>query len=179
MLMSKFNATLLDQNWAKVMPHQRMPVDASHLLVFLVEARYDKDKTRYLVEGFRQVFHLRLNQPIHQIVKDRHANSRMVKGNKMALANPQVVEEKLTKGLNDSALHVAFFLAYVISPLGLWDKKVPGKFRVIQDLSAPFEGVSINACIPTAEEMVIYNKADTAIQLIQRARPGLYWPKQM
>ncbi len=160
-----------------------MPVDACRLLALLVEARYDKDKTRYLVEGFRQVFHLRLNQPIHQIVKDRHANSRMVKGNKMALANPQVVEEKLMKGLRAKRMigpfMWPFILAYVISPLGLWDKKVSGKFRIIQDLSAPFEGVSINACIPTAEGMVIYNKADTAIQLIQRARPGLYWPNQM
>ncbi len=35
------------------------------------------------------------------------------------------------------------FPAYMISPLGLRAKKVPGKFRVIQDLMAPFKGVSV------------------------------------
>ncbi len=66
-----------------------MPVNAGHLLALLVGAGYDKDKTCYLVDGFRQGFHLRLDRPIHQILKDRLANIRTVKGNnRMALANP-------------------------------------------------------------------------------------------
>ncbi len=40
------------------------------------------------------------------------------------------------------------FPSYVILPLGLRKKKVPGKFRVIHDLSAQFEGISVNSCIP-------------------------------
>ncbi len=124
------------------------------------------------MDGFRQGFCLRLDLPIHQIVKDRQANIRMVKGNKkMALANPRAVEEKLTKELRAKRMIGPFlgpvFLAYLISPLGLWAKKVPGMFRVKQDLSAPFEGVSVNSCIPMAEGTVTYHMANRAIQLIR------------
>ncbi len=154
-----------------------MPVNAGHLLALLVEAGYNNDKTRYLVVGFRQGFRLRLNRPIDQIVKDRQANIRMVIGNnKTGLTNPQVVEEKLTKELRAKRMIEPLlrpvFLAYVISPLGLRAKKVPGKFRLIQDLSAPFEGMSVNFCIPMVEGTVTYDTVDTAIQHIQRAWPG-------
>ncbi len=59
--------------------------------------------------------------------------------------------------------------SYIISPLNLWKKKVPGKFRVIHDLSSPFEGISVNSCIPTMDGMITYDTVDTAIMLIPRA----------
>ncbi len=61
------------------------------------------------------------------------------------------------------------FPTYVISPLGLRKKKVPGKFGFIHDLSAPFEGITINSCISTKDGTVMYDTVDTAIQLIQQA----------
>ncbi len=64
------------------------------------------------------------------------------------------------------------FPAYVISPLSFKAKNVPGKFRVIPDLSAPFEGVSVNSGIPISERTVTYDIVDTAIQLIQRPKTG-------
>ncbi len=63
------------------------------------------------------------------------------------------------------------FPSYVISPLGLRKKKVPGKFRVIHDLSAPFEGISINSCIHTMDGTVMYDTIDTGIQLGARSHP--------
>ncbi len=98
------------------------------------------------MDGFRQGFRLRLEWPIHQIVKDRQANIRTAKwNNKTALTNPRAVEEKLPKELRAKRMIGPFlrlvFWAYMISPLGLRAKKVPGKFRVIQDLLAKFEGV--------------------------------------
>ncbi len=51
-------------------------------------------------------------------------------------------------------------------------KKVPCKFSVIHDLSAPFEGISLNSCIPTRDGIVTYDIMDMAIQLIQRAGQG-------
>ncbi len=73
-LASTLDAALLDQDWENVMPHQRTPVNAGHLLALLVEAGYDRDNTRYLVDGFRQGFLLRLDRPIYQLVKDILAN---------------------------------------------------------------------------------------------------------
>ncbi len=59
-----------------------------------------------------------------------------------------------------------------VSPLALRAKKVLGNFRVIQDLLAQFEGLSVNSCIPTAEGTVTYDTVHTAIQLIRKAGPG-------
>ncbi len=134
-----------------------------------------RDATWWMV--FRQGFRLRLDWPIHQILKDKQANIRMVKGNnKTALTIPRPVEEKLTKVLRAKRMIRPFlvpvFQAYMISPLDLRAKKVPGKFRVIQDLSATFEGVSVNSCIPMVERTFSYDTVETAIQLIWRARPG-------
>lgn len=49
-------------------------------------------KSCYLVEGFRQAFHLKLNLPIHQLVKDMVGNVWSIKGNnKMTLVNSVLV----------------------------------------------------------------------------------------
>ncbi len=64
------------------------------------------------------------------------------------------------------------FPSYIISHLGPRKKKVSGKFRVIHDLSAPFNVISINSCISTRDGTVTYDTVDLAIWLIQRAGPG-------
>ncbi len=68
---SMLDVTLLDGDWSKVQPHQRTPIDAGHLRRLLAASAYDETKSNYLVEGFREGFHLRLDRPVHQIVKDR------------------------------------------------------------------------------------------------------------
>ncbi len=87
-----------------------------------------------------------------------------------------MVEEKLTKELRAKRIIGPFlgpvFQAYMISPMKILAKKVPGKFRVILDLLAPFEGVSVNSCIPMDEGTVTYDMVNTSIQLINRAGPG-------
>ncbi len=135
---------------------------------------YDKRATHYLVEGFREGFHLRLDRPVNQIASDRKSNKRVVKGNnKTALDNPEAMEAKLVKELFAKRMIGPFlwpvFPAYIISPLGLQKKKVSGKFRVIHNLSAPFESISVNSCIPTKDGAVMYDTVDTAIKVIQRA----------
>ncbi len=47
------------------------------------------------------------------------------------------------------------------------EKESPCKFCVIHDLYAPFEGISVNSCIPTRDGTVTYDTIGTAIQLIQ------------
>ncbi len=39
-------------------------------------------------------------------------------------------------------------------------------------MSAPFEGVSLNSCIPMADGTVTYDTVNTAIQLIRKAGSG-------
>ncbi len=154
--MSGLGTTLMDEAWRQVRPHQRTPVKFTLLGLLLATSDYDTRATHYLVEGFREGFQLRLNRPVDQIASDMRSNKRVVKGNnKTALDNPQAMEAKLEKELLAKRMIVPFlgpvFPSYIISPLSLWKKKVPGKFRIIHDLSAPFEGISINSCIPTKD----------------------------
>ncbi len=142
-------------------PHQRTTVKLALLGLLLEASGYEETSTHYLVEGFRQGFHLRLNRPIDQITLDKKVNKSTLEGNN----NPQAMEAKLEKVLLAKRMIRPFL---VISPLGLRKKKVPGKFRVIHDLSAPFEGISVNSCILTRYRMVTYDTVDIAIQLIQR-----------
>lgn len=58
----------------------------------LAASAYNEQNSQYLVNGFREVFHLRLDRPIRQLVEDRTSNVRLIKGNnKTALANPRAV----------------------------------------------------------------------------------------
>ncbi len=82
---------------------------------------YDASSTHYLVEGFRQGFHLRLERPVDQISEYRRCNKQAMKGNnKTALDNPQAMEVKLEKELQVKRMIGLFmgpvFPSYIISP---------------------------------------------------------------
>ncbi len=158
-------------------PNQRTQVKFALLGLLLEASGYEETSTRYLVDVFRQGFHLRLDRPINQLTLDWKRNKRTVEGNnKMALSNSQCVKAKLEKELLAKRMIGPFlglvFQAYVISPLGLRKKKFPGKFRVIHDLSVLFEGISVNSCIPTKDGTVTYETMDTATRQIQWVGQG-------
>ncbi len=81
------------------------------------------------------------------------------------------VELKLKKELEAGRMLGPFpqpiFDYYCISPLGLTEKKVPGKYRLIQDLSATLEGLSVNNAIPVEAGAVSYNTVDNVVRMIQ------------
>ncbi len=93
---SSLHTNLLDEDWREVHLHQRPPIIADPLESLVEASAYGKTKSRYLVDGFRQGFCLRLDRSLHQLLSDRTANARRVGGNnKTTLANPKVVEAKL------------------------------------------------------------------------------------
>ncbi len=51
-------------------------------------------------------------------------------------------------------------------PLSLKEKKIPGKYRLIQDLSQR-EGLSVNDAIPVETGAVSYDTVDNAVRMIQ------------
>ncbi len=129
------------------------------------------------MSGFTHGFHLRLDSSVACICLDQLCNKQRVKSShKSARVNPRAVEEKLTKELRAKCMIGLFaqsvFSHHVVSPLGLREKKMPEKFRVIHDLSAPFGGSSVNSYIPTEAGTVSYDTVDTAIALIQSIGPG-------
>ncbi len=54
---------------------------------------------------------------------------------------------------------------YCISPLGLTETKVLGKYRLIQDLSG--ECLSVNDAIPVEAGAVSYDTVDNLVRMIQ------------
>ena len=122
---------------------------------------YDKEKSDYLVKGFQEGFDLR---NIKFEPNDADNNQRS------ATSQPDVVDKKLEKELSlgrlMGPLEVPPFENFVISPLGIRAKKAPGEFRVIHDLSFPYNGNSINDGIPRDQATVKYASIYDAIKCI-------------
>ena len=128
---------------------------------------YDKGKTKFLVQGFRNGFRLHhegdlaTKEPNNDISIDQ---------------NPTVVQEKLQKEIAEGRLKGPFevppFEDFHISPLKLREKTEKGKFRLIHNLSWPYDEGSVNAGIEEEFKTVQYASVTKAIQLIMNHPKG-------
>ncbi len=139
-------------------------------------------KHRYLVSGFTEGFKLRLDSPVADIAREISSHLPHSKSNnKSARVNLNAIEEKLPKEIMARWMIGPFpmpvFPHFIVSPLGLREKKTPGKFRVIHDLSAHFGGLSVNSHILMEAGTVSYDTVDKAISLIQDIGPGVVLAK--
>lgn len=134
----------------------------AHVLEFELKG-YDRNHANYLVSGFRYGFKLRFTGTIEQ-----HS---AVKNHKSALENKHEVYTKLAKESLKNRIAGPFLNPPLqdlfCSPLGLVPKNIPGKFRLITDLSFP-KGNSINSHIPPENSTVQYDSIDTVIKLIKQ-----------
>ncbi len=128
--------------------------------------RYDKDKTKYLLNGF--TFGFKLGFTGTQKV-------RMSTNLRSALENPQVVSKKLETERQNNRIAGPFqeipLPNFCVSPIGLVPKKQPGKFRIIHHLSYPENG-SVNDGIPDCYATVQYATTDNAVSIINKLGPG-------
>ena len=115
----------------------------------------------YLVNGFTHGFDLRNIEFFHT---DSDNNQ------KFAMSHPEIVDKKLDKEIQLGRLWGPLeeppFSEYVISPLGIRPKKTPGEYRVIHDLSFPYDGRSVNDGIPRDQATVKYSSVYDAIDYI-------------
>ena len=147
------------------------PVNADALDSFL--QGYPEELKQELVEGFANGFSIRYSGP---------DNRQQAPNLKTAINNPQVVDSKLAKEVGAGRLSGPFqeppFDSYVISPVGVEPKKVPGEFRLIHHLSFPRgRGWSVNGGIPEAESSVKYASIDDAVAIIQKLGRGCWMAK--
>ena len=86
-----------------------------------------------------------------------------------ALQNPEEVDKKQESSMNRIAdpFKQEPFSHFRRYPLGLVEKKIPGKFRLIHHLSYP-PGDSINDGISPEDAHVRYQSIDHAIQQLQQ-----------
>ena len=135
------------------------PVKAHKLETYL--QGYDRVKSKTLVDGFRYGF--RINS--FNFVPTKCGNNLI-----SARQLPDVVDTKLGKDLKLGRYSGPFisspFKDFKISPLGVREKKTPGKFRLIHNLSYPYDETSVNSSIPKDCATVKYATIVDAIQLI-------------
>jgi len=126
----------------------------------------------YIVEGFTYGFSLSYKGPQAPLTS---SNSPTI------LANPQVVADKLQQELSNHRIAGPFqsppMPNFKCSPLSLRPKQQPGKFRLLHNLSFPYDETSVNRNIPKAAATVQYQTLQDAIDLIHRHSPHPYLAK--
>ena len=147
-------------------------VSFSKLQHYLTKINYDKKLTDYLVTGFKKGFQLGHTSGPYNI---QATNSKTVD------QYSEVVSKKLNAEIAAGRISGPFpdppFEKFQISPLNIREKKTPGKYRLIHDLSFPYDESSINSNIPQNQKTVKYASVTTAIQTLQSLPRGCYTAK--
>ena len=127
----------------------------------LAEACPDRQLVRYVVDGFHDGFKLgMMSCPLpHGPCKNL---SKVLQN---PAAAQQLVDEEVTWGQILGPFDKEPFKNMVYSPINLVPKP-NGKFRLIHDLSHPWDGkTSVNACIPVRNSKVKYHYINEVIRL--------------
>ena len=97
------------------------------------------------------------------------------------LSNIQVAREKIQHELSLGRIAGPFkfppFPNFKTSPLALREKSTPGKFRLLHNLSYPYDSNSVNYNIPKEFTTVKYQNIQHAIKLLQSHAPDAYMAK--
>lgn len=140
------------------------PIDYQVLHQLLQESGYDKDKTEYLVNGFREGFSIEYQGPTNR--RDTSPNHRLRCGSKLILWNKLMKEVKL-KRVSGPWKEIPYKTNYIQSPITLVPKGPEGKdTRLVFNLSYEFELGSVNQGTPKQRCSVKYEDLDAALKMI-------------
>ena len=122
---------------------------------------YHQQLKHRLIHGFTYGF--RIDSSAFKHI-DSNKNARTTK------IQPDIVTQKIGQEVLSGRISGPYinspYEKFVISPLGLRAKKVPGQFRVIHDLSYPYDENSVNANIPREAATVQYATIVDAIKYV-------------
>lgn len=123
---------------------------------------YDKAERQYLVEGFKNGFAIDYEgERIHRL----HCRNQ-----KSVNDMPNVVKEYIENELATNRLAGPFNTPpshpFTCSPIGLKEKSKKGKYRVIQNLSSPYDGTAVNDGIPWQSRTVSYPDVQEAVDFL-------------
>ena len=148
------------------------PVDPDRLEHHLKQIGYDRTKTKFLVDGFRYGFRLQ---------HESQATTTAPKNDPSIDALFSVAKEKIDKEVASGRMKGPFdeppFEEFHISPIKLTEKSVKNTYRLIHNLSWPYDDTSINSQIPPEYKTVQYANVNKAINLIMRFPRGSYTRK--
>ena len=146
------------------------PVKVDRLRYYL--RHYQQGLRDKIIKGFTFGFRIS-SMNFHHCDTDKNLQSARIL--------PQIIEEKINKenslGRFSGPYEIPPYDNFIISPLGLREKKVPGEYRVIHNLSYPYDETSVNANIPREEATVQYASIVDAIQIINKFGRNCYLAK--
>ena len=147
-----------------------MPVDADRLHSLLIESSYDKSKTDFLVEGFKQGFDIGYNGD--EKIRQESKNLKLIIGDEIDLWNKVMKEVKLKRYAGP--FEQPPFNHFIQSPLGLVPKDNGKDMRLIFHLSHPRKdpAKSVNGNIPPELCKVRYPDFSEAIRRCQEESMG-------
>ena len=150
------HASLLDSD----APHLSLPtpVRADRLHYHLTCIGYDPDITAHLVNGFRRGFSIGHYAAVEE---NFGKNSQNVRGNEDVVAVK--LEKEILSGRIMGPFDTPPFAPFTVSPLNIRPKKNPNKYRLLHNLSHPYDGSSVNANIPSISKTVHYATVGDAI----------------
>ena len=130
----------------------------------LREAKYNKDKITFLINGFKNGFELQYQGPSN--VRRTAPNLKLRVGSKLELWNKVMVE------VAAGPFEEVPFRHFIQSPIGLVLKDKGKKTRLIFHLSCPKDGKSVNSGIPKEYCSVKYPDFVDAVQMCIKAGKG-------
>ncbi len=123
-------------------------------------------KREYVISGLQHGFRIKF---LGKECDIRSSNS------KSANENPEEVDKKLTEEINLGRVAGPFdeppFKDFKCCPLSLREKSTPGKFRLLHNLSYPYDETSVNGGIPQENKTVSYASIQTAVKVINTLGP--------
>lgn len=140
-------------------PRLPTPVLVDPLTVLLKEY----SDSEYIINGFTNGFLLDYDGPF---------SSSICKNSQSVMDNSSLVQSKISEELSLSRIAGPFsdppLENFKVSPLAIIPKKTPGKFRLIHNLSYPYNDESVNFHIDEKHSKVHYENLHSAIKLIQK-----------
>ena len=144
------------------------PVNVRAYERLLRNTGYNADKTRFLVEGFRDGFSLEYKGPRRIARKAKNLLLRV--GNKVELWNKEMTEVQAERYAGP--FEEVPYRYFIQSPIGLVPKDKGKKTRLIFHLSYPKTGDSVNSAIPEDKCSVKYPDFLDAVKLCLKAGKG-------
>ena len=134
---------------------------------------YNKELTDYLLQGFTRGFTIHAENFTKPVISAKNAT--------IALKHPCAVSSKLQKELKECHIAGPYDLPplpqFHVSPLSLRPKPDNSGWRLLHDLSFPYNDESVNQSIPDNYKSVKYSTISNAIDIIQKLGPNTFMAK--
>ena len=145
------------------------PINIDNLKLRL-SAHPDKEKVRFVIQGFRQGFDIGHRG---HIATSRPPNLKSARDQPIAVQ--AAINTEIARGHTSGPFAAAPFRTTHCSPIGAVSKP-DGSARLILDLSSP-RGDAVNEGIDSEQYSVRYSKFDDAIELVRQLGAGAFMAK--